>query len=762
MMEAWDLLHLYGLSLDQCGEFYLNETMESFIACARYFKELCLKNGWITLAEIPHFFNQNFSKVSLQTPICLLGFLEKMPLAIKRLIDHCQSLVSVISWNSPEKNAEIFRFEYTDTQSELYQMAHWAIGKWQSRSNARIACIVPQLSQLRAKVQTVFEEMFIRLSDDSFTSIPFNISIGQPLIHFELVKTAITLLSLPNESTLSLDYLLPPLYSAYGLSQTFVGSLDMLLRKLAIFAFSPKQFSALLETHFPNQPLTIYWRSYLKQLRFAKARLSARQWSNFFLKQLEILQWPCFAMTPDEMQVAERFLKAIIEFSKSDIVVNKPLSLSEALMLLKSHLRQIIFQPSEGVAHSIQILGLLEAVGHTFDAIWIMGLDDQTWPAHPKPNLLLPFSLQKKFQMPHYSYAHELSYAQALQQYFFTHASEVVVSYSITKNNQTVSASPLIRDIPLRTPNEIVQPIEVETARVSLESIGVQNKCSIQRNENVKGGCALLKDQALCPFRAFAHFRLNAKEASMPALGVSPLHRGQWVHAALEHFWKQVKSHENLMALTDDALNEVMDEAVIKSQQRIFSSQIVKPTNFFITLEAGYLKRMLCDWIRIEKARPPFVVRMIEAWQKIAVGPLTLHVRMDRMDQLSDGSQLLIDYKTGQTQLAHWFDDCLREPQLPLYCAFGLGNIHGIAFAELSTKGVQFKGASAHEMDILGVQPVNTIKLTTLNHWNELRTYWATRLIELANQFYEGHNEVSPVDAQACRYCDLQALCRIE
>jgi hypothetical protein len=83
------------------------------------------------------------------------------------------------------------------------------------------------------------------------------------------------------------------------------------------------------------------------------------------------------------------------------------------------------------VAHApIQILGLLEAAGQPFDALWVTGLAAERWPAAAQPNPLLPASWQRERNVPHSTAARELAYAQAITAQLTRAAPAVVVSHA--------------------------------------------------------------------------------------------------------------------------------------------------------------------------------------------------------------------------------------------------------------------------------------------------------------------------------------------
>jgi hypothetical protein len=49
--------------------------------------------------------------------------------------------------------------------------------------------------------------------------------------------------------------------------------------------------------------------------------------------------------------------------------------------------------------------------------------------------------------------------------------------------------------------------------------------------------------QAACPFRAFVELRLGAEDLEVPVPGLDARQRGTLIHAALEVFWTEVRTH---------------------------------------------------------------------------------------------------------------------------------------------------------------------------------------------------------------------------
>src|SRR6202000_1110226 len=114
-------------------------------------------------------------------------------------------------------------------------------------------------------------------------------------------------------------------------------------------------------------------------------------------------------------------------------------------------------------------------------------------------------------------------------------------------------------------------------------------------------------------------------------------------------------------------------------------------------------RRLLTWWLQLESERGlPFEGKLSEKeFENVAVGPLSLSVRMDRVDEI-EGGEVLIDYKTGKAPPNDWLTDRPDAPQLPLYAILSHADrLRGVAFALVRTgEGKALKGYTTAE-DVL-------------------------------------------------------------
>jgi hypothetical protein len=169
---------------------------------------------------------------------------------------------------------------------------------------------------------------------------------------------------------------------------------------------------------------------------------------------------------------------------------------------------------------------------------------------------------------------------------------------------------------------------------------------------------------------------------------------------------------------------------------------------------------MALDWLRFEvEQRGDFEVLAIEERRALAIGPLSLSGRLDRVDRLADGSTVIIDYKTGaKGGVRSWLGPRPDEPQLPLYLVASEPDARAVAFARVRTGEKEFVALAADE----GMLPNARVDWRQEHSdWPALVRAWSEELTRLALDFASGVALVAPKRADTCRYCGVAALCRL-
>lgn len=768
--EALRSLELWNLSPASLAE-EANPNTQAFYGWWRDFDAALSACGLITQESAQTLVAQAFVDGVLPPVerIHLQGFDDLAPLYRQLLDQAAREVIELEAVLHP--SPRLVRTQAGNEEAEITAAARWSLARLQEDPNAVIGILVPNLGQSRAQVERIFTQVFeplAHLPETRRYTLPFNFSAGTPLGETPLIHCALSLLAL-SQQRWELDPLCALIPSPFwggpeteeaGAAQTEADYLlrhqltDALRRASRLsFGLADLRYYAEKLGQKLNQPWLINRLVALASLQSrSQNSQGAGAWAETFTAWLECLGWPGQRrLDSQEYQQLNLWYQLLEEFARLDGAGFK-FSQSQALSWLRQLAISTPFQPQTPDS-PIQILGALEGAGLCFSHAWVLGLHHRQWPPLPSPNPLLPFQLQRRLAMPHASQERELSYAQALTQNYRQCAGQVVFSSPETNDEGHLNPSPLIRDLPPVPLEQLLEPgpapLEqmyqalVDSRRFQL--LDDSRGPALTPEEAVRGGSKIFKEQSDCPFHAFVRLRLGA-EAPNPAVpGFSPLERGNLLHNCLADFWTRVRSLDQLKALDEGALLQLLNEITAENVKKASHQRPGELGHNFCQLEQQRLSQLLHAWLTREKGRPPFTVAEVETQRKVEFAGISLNLRLDRVDQLGNDQYLLIDYKSGKPNTNHWKGERPQEPQMPLYALVYDKPVAAIAFAQIN----------AHDQKLLswGDVDVPLPKLTTpADGWQQQLDSWRRILTRLAQEFIEGDARISFSNANAEGY----------
>ena len=710
----------------------------------------------------------------------VMGF-DKIPPLVDTSFKAISSNVTKIS-PATNQQTTVHRFPSDGIEQEYLDAALWAKQILTSEADASIGVIAPNLGQCRTQLEQAFIRVFepnYSLAETPRYTLPFNFSTGVPLGTTPVIYDALALLKL-NQYEWDLDALINLLHSPFWGPQQHPEFLYQLintlkkrgrrklrntrLRDICNRLANREEFTAKNTNDVPDYPMWL--NQSLQQLADSEKRRTKKQlpsrWANAFIEQLELLQWPGHRrLDSNEYQQVTRWYELLESFSQLDHlgVVMTAVEAVDQLIQLSSN------EPFQAQTPDspIQILGILEGAGLSFSHCWVMGLTQSNWPPAPQPNALLPIDLQRQHGMPHASAERELQYAQSLLKHYEHAAKHVIFSYASNDGENHQQPSALITHYPTVTLN--LQDHHTLTPQPAvLEWLTVDHAPIISETEKVslRGGSSIFKNQASNPLAAFVIHRLGAEQLIEPSAAFNPITRGQILHDSLEAIWLQLKDQKTLVAMTDIKRHELVKTEVEKQLNRHQNSEPEVFGRHYIALELERQVGLIQEWLDLEKNRPEFTVLECEASITQDFHGLPLSLRLDRLDQLSTGELIVIDYKTGTPEVSHWSGDYLKEPQLPLYALCYSDDIKALVFAQINRKSIQIKGLGSLTDDHEGI--TNIAKAERLNlpdDWQQARQHWQSSLQQLAQEFLNGqcphHYRIKNVERH---YEGLDALMR--
>jgi probable DNA repair protein len=642
-----------------------------------------------------------------------------------------------------------------DVRDEMLRAARWARARLEANGGARIAIVVPDLAARKDALRRVLAQTMD--PGRTATVLPFNISLGDPLSGCPLVAHALAALALGGreiEFERASSLIRSPFIAGGESELQQRARLDAKLRRRAEPLI---RLDRLVEMADPTPALA---RTLATYAEFRKQQLFSPRapgdWGRAFSAALSLLGFPGERVLDSaEYQALKKWHEVVARFAALDRVVAK-LGFEEALARLGRMAAETLFQP-ETPEVPVQVLGLIEAAGMTFDHLWVMGLSDEAWPTPAHLNPFIPVHLQRVAGIPNASPAAALERARELTAEWLGCAGEVVLSYPQRDGERDLAPSPLIAPVgegDLKLPEYPTWRDAIHRAATT-ERIDDRQAPPLLPTAAAHGGAALIKDQAACAFRAFALHRLRAEGVGAPHTGLDAIERGTLVHRVLASAWARLERKDALDAIDaaglDALLGAAADDAIGRKQRE-------RPTTLsgrFAAIERDRLVRLARAWLDHERGRSGFTVLATEAQRAATLGTLKLSLRLDRVDQLASGERVVLDYKTGRAAVPSLLGERPDEPQLPLYLTVAEPDAAAVAFAQVRAGDMKFVGLARAAGLLPGAK-------SPAAGWDEQRAAWHAELERLAGEFAAGNAAVDPKrPAHTCRLCDLQPLCRI-
>lgn len=775
-MEAHALCRRWGL---EAGG--VSDENRLFAAWQRDFLKRCQEQGWIDAAGLQLAVLDLLAAghCALPEQVVRCGFDRLTPLE-QRLFAVLEARgVVLTAEESPRPAAAPQLHACADADAECHAAVVWAVGQLAADPGRRLGIVAPDLAGVRDRLAGLLDEALHPLAlrpDGSELPRRYNISLGQALAAQPLVRSALALLALAGgraavEQARLSELLLGSFWAGDCCEADARAGLDAAMRReLSHFV----QVPALLRLAGRQPQACGRSMAALEGGMAILAEAPRNQlpgaWGKTFRQALAAFGWPGERpLSSDEFQAQRAFVEVLDGFGRFDALLGR-IGQGTALARLRELCRQRLFQPETRGQPAIQVLGVLESAGLDFDALWVMGLNDDRWPPPPRPNPLLPVERQRAAGSAHASAEVELDFARRVHARLLASAPIVHLSWARADGNRMLRPSPLLGEAPT-TPllDWRVPTLAGRLAGVpELLAIDDAQAPPVGVGEVVAGGSGVLRAQAICPAWAFYQYRLGAQALDTPVEGLDPAARGTLVHAALEWFWQRVGSSAGLAALAEPALKGLLAEAA-EAALSAFEASLRNPLPArFRELEGGRLQRLLARWLAVELARPqPFTVEACEREATVDIEGIRVKLVVDRIDLLADGRRAIIDYKTGAAIDVHnWASPRITEPQLPIYAALVAEDVAAVAFAKVLIDKPAFAGIADADQIMPGVRGLadprqQIFPAERFADWAAVIAHWRDSLHRIASELKAGEAGVVFADERDLQYCDVLPLLRL-
>ena len=776
-MDAHDLICSYGPHLlrDDARAGW-DQDAGAFSSWLSEFNKRCRKNGFISVSRLAlELISTLRSEASVRPPLRLAGFDRILPVQ-REVFDEWGE------WESFQLGAleaQTHFHSVRDAQTELEACANWCHRLVADDPGVRILVITQGQAQRRGEI----ERAFLRFSNPGETP-SFEFSLGASLSQIPFVRSALLLLRWMQSplSETELDWLFAcDLAAGTEESASLQSSMRMLRRRdLQRTQWDLEKFlnQAPISSSLPKDWVHRMLSSQ-RSLKGAPHAQSPVEWTDRVASLLETMGWRgSMPRTSVEFQAQRRWTQAL-DTAGSLGFDGRRISWHQFLTDLQHCADDILFAP-QSVDVPIQITGPAESAGLTADAIWFLGADEDSWPSVASTHPFLPLHVQREFAMPHSSHLQDWEFSAAITKRLFASAPLVHFSFASQQGDVESRPSRLIAEFsgaPQPITAELLPPPHQPLVAHPIEDFSTRPLSG----DRLQGGAAMLSFQSQCPFKAFATARLGAEGWDPAESGLSARQRGQILHDVLHSIWSGhkpgIKTHRDLVAIDDKNLPAFVGKHVrLVMQSGVPAHVREQMPPMYLDLEETRLIRLVTEWLQFERARVPFTVEATEAESAITVASLSMNLRLDRVDRLHDGSQLVVDYKTGTVDPKAWDLPRPDDVQLPLYKLFGLPPLQrslfegfagpvsgGLVFARVRTGNACFAGRVTDARGTINPDLSGNSSLVKRRLTATEESDWKNYIEELAGDFIRGRAEVKPRDyPKTCERCGLYSVCRIQ
>ncbi len=801
--RAWRTLHEHRLAHPRAWpEPLLSEDSGRFRDWVARFERLCAERGvideWTFAAYLPALIRE--SRVELPSGIELKGF--DLPLApIYREIMTALAEVGVEVRGMPDPPAEGQPADTTiapglelqcfvEPDDELRAAAEWArvrlgagtehapdrttdqapagttLGTTVETTAGTIAIVVRDLPDRLSRVERIFAQVFDPpgYALQQRGRAPWHVSLGLPLAEWPLAADALSLLKLEPaciDQPAAGRLLASPYLSGWPAEASRRAETSASLMRHAPYEITAHELTEACNkagAGILGNKLAV-WRRIRAEHR---QPVLPSQWVGPFQAELDALGFGHGRpLDSREFQILQRWHDLLEEFAALDVVLDQPLARGRALSMLVESAAGVTFRERDPGC-PVEILGVEEALGARFDALWITSLDAATWPGAAYREPLIPGPIQAG--VPAATGDGKLARTRQELAGLLRCAASLSASFSTGSESPPREATALLPQPRIIKPDHAAQsdPPVLETIPDDchgpiLAEAGTGTKAA-------RGGTGVLRDQSACPFRAFAHRRLGARELPCPRPGLDTSARGSLIHKALEALWRGLDGRAALLALKPEDLERRIAQAAEYALDQLIQRHRLVLGRAGKSLELRCTVRVLARWLELECERDDFHVGALEQEISMKFAGLRLTGKIDRIDETAAGT-ILIDYKTGRAGRNGWRpEERMADPQLPAYALAGPSVPAALAFARVRPDELRFDGLCRADVGIPGVTELATAggAWKESEDWDELLQAWRQHLDALALSFQQGRAEVDPRDGQVCRTCHLHALCRIQ
>lgn len=779
---AYSDAYKYRVDMD-LDRFRFKEEFEAFFQWKEHLDAHCQAKQYVFRAHLPALLLQALQSGQVDVPeqIIIVGMLDLNP-AEKAVFEALKSAGTEVINVPPEGDKATPRLVRShNNASEMLEVAQWVAKQLEPfvdtpQAAPSLAIVVPDI---RAYKGPLLDALSLHTSPGSLlpagpdgeTRAPWDISSGATLGSRPMIRAAMDLLSItPDKAD-------PETFSRVLRSQWIGGHvgesatralLDVWFRDNMGLNMGGKDFLRAIGSYKGDAVPDFRKRfgGLLEKLISGEQSRYPSEWADHVSEALNDIGWPGQSeLDSANFQTLNAWAEALALFRTLDAQLGT-VQYERAFMWLREIVDTRQFQPRISHLAPVSILGYEDAIGLSFDALWIIGASNTVLPGRAEPSPFIPTDLQINAGIAEASSEGMLTYAQSVVGALLSTSEDVTVSCpSHNEKGASIGASELFGSWPvvaptLETKGDFLDDLMGKLDRTVFHIETIPPVTPLELTD-LKGGVRIFKDYAESPFFSFVRNRLRVEKFPEPIIGLDPRIQGTMVHLVLELFWKVIRTSKALKAFSDEALKTEVERYTQQASEQLLYKLIWRYGMKLIMLEQRRIVDQVIDWLELEKKREhEFEVIGFEEKHDIMVGDVPLTVSLDRRERIFlDDEQIetrivVQDYKTGQEMRMNSLNaSSLTEPQLPIYAtkieqADDVEQIDGIVLAQVNQKSLGYHARSNFSASLVAGKKPRAEDVDTSEKWEEQKDAW-NRQLDAMSAGFVGGNGTLDLDGKA-------------
>ena len=351
------------------------------------------------------------------------------------------------------------------------------------------------------------------------------------------------------------------------------------------------------------------------------------------------------------------------------------MSLQDFTSWVNQTLEAASFSPVHPPQAQVVILPLSQLLGRPMQAVVMPGCDEVRLAVSPEPPGLWTPAQRELLGLPSRT---TLAAAQRAAWNYLLRMPQIDLLWRVSEGGERLMPSGFVQELLLTQQLTMAPDPRLQrqcTAQPTPRPLPIGQALPVTRLS-----ASAYEDLRRCPYRFFALRQLRLQEADELESELGKRDFGNWLHTLLHHF------HEALKEATGKSLQGRVAMINIASEEAtaelgLSDSEFLPFAAIWPRVRAGYL-----EWLAGHEASGAQFLEG-EVWKDMPLGPITLMGKLDRIDQMPDGSHLVMDYKTeAQSTTQARINDAREDTQLAFYAALLPDDTLAAAYVNLGEK----------------------------------------------------------------------------